>query len=233
VVLLVAAQLDGWGQVALWVLALGIDYIGGALRGIEGWRLSPSHFAERHGLIIIIALGESIFAIGVGAAGAALNLETIAAATLGIVIVAVLWGTYFDQSTGRVEANLHALHGRVRNTTARDAYSFLHLPMVAGIVLLALGIKKTIVHVEEPLKAVPAFALSGGVALYFLAQIAYRWRCQDRPGLPRLVTALTCAVLTPLVIVVPALAGLAALAAVCAALHVYELVRPQSALPRS
>jgi low temperature requirement protein LtrA len=233
VILLIAAQLDGWGQVVLWVLALGIDYIGGGLRGIEGWRLSPSHFAERHGLIIIIALGESIFAIGVGAAGAALNLETITAATLAIVIVAVLWGTYFDRSPARVEANLHALHGRARNTTARDAYSFLHLPMAAGIVLLALGIKKTIQHVEEPLKVVPAVALCGGVALYLLAQVAYRYRCQDRPGLQRLVAALACAALTPVVIAVPALAGLAALAAVCAALHVYELVRPQSALPRA
>jgi low temperature requirement protein LtrA len=232
-ILLIGAQLDGWVQVALWLLALGIDYIGGGLRGIEGWRLSPSHFAERHGLIIIIALGESIFAIGVGAAGVALNLETITAATLGIVIVAVLWGTYFDRSPGRVEANLHALNGRARNTTARDAYSFLHLPMVAGIVLLALGIKKTIEHVDEPLKVVPAVALCGGVALYLLAQVAYRRRCQDRPGLPRVVAALGCAALTPLVIAVPALAGLAALAAVCAALLVYELVRPQSALPRS
>jgi low temperature requirement protein LtrA len=231
VILLIAAQLDGWAQVALWVLALGIDYIGGGLRGIEGWRLSPSYFAERHGLIIIIALGESIFAIGVGAAGAALSLETITAAVLGIVIVAVLWGTYFDRSPGRVEANLHALQGRARNTTARDAYSFLHLPMAAGIVLLALGIKKTIEHVEEPLKVIPSVALCGGVALYFLAQIAYRYRCQDPPGLARLVAALACAALTPLVIAVPALAGLAALASVCAALHVYELIRPQSALP--
>ncbi|HST81464.1 MAG TPA: low temperature requirement protein A [Kineosporiaceae bacterium] len=231
VILLIAAQLDGWVQVALWVLALGIDYIGGGLRGIEGWRLSPSYFAERHGLIIIIALGESIFAIGVGVAGAALNLETITAAVLGIVIVAVLWGTYFDRSPGRVEANLHALHGRARNTTARDAYSFLHLPMAAGIVLLALGIKKTIEHVEEPLKVVPSVALCGGVALYFLAQIAYRRRCQDPPGPPRLVAALACAALTPLVTAVPALAGLAALASICAALHVYELIRPQPALP--
>lgn len=230
VVLLIAAQLDGWAQVVLWILALGIDYVGGGLRGIEGWRLSPAHFAERHGLIIIIALGESIFAIGVGAAGTALNLATITAATLGIVVVAVLWGTYFDESPGRVEANLHALHGRARNTTARDAYSFLHLPMVAGIVLLALGIKKTIEHVEDPLKIVPSAALCGGVALYLLAQVAYRRRCQESPGPQRLVAALACVALTPLVTAVPALAGLAALAAVCVALTGYELVRPT---PRS
>jgi low temperature requirement protein LtrA len=225
VILLVASQLDGWAQVALWVVALGTDYIGGGLRGIEGWRLSPAHFAERHGLIIIIALGESIFAIGVGAAGVALDLSTIAAATLGIVVVATLWVTYFDRSTDRVERHLSALRGRDRNTTARDAYSFLHLPMVAGIVLLALGIKKTIEHVEDPLKTVPSVALCGGVALYLVAQVAYRRRCQAPPGPQRLVAALACAALIPLVTAVPALAGLAALAAVCAALYVFELLR--------
>lgn len=225
VILVVASQLDGWAQVSLWVVALAIDYIGGGVRGIEGFRLSPAHFAERHGLIIIIALGESIFAIGVGAAGVALDLATIAAATVGIVVVAVLWVTYFDPSTGRVEAYLHTLRGRERNTTARDAFSFLHLPMVAGIVLLALGIKKTIEHVEDPLGVVPSVALCGGVALYLVAQVAYRRRCQEPVEPQRLIAALACAALIPLVVVVPAFAGLAALAVVCAALSVYEPVR--------
>ncbi|MCF4122275.1 low temperature requirement protein A [Antribacter sp. KLBMP9083] len=225
VVLLVAVLLDDWALVALWVVALGIDYIGGGLRGIEGWRLSPGHFAERHGLIIIIALGESIFAIGVGAAGLVLDAATIAAGTLGIGVVAVLWATYFDQSTEPIETHLHALRRRDRNTTARDAYSFLHLPMVAGIVLLALGIKKTIEHVGDPLGVIPSAALGGGVALYLAAQVAYRRRVRQPTHPERLVAALACAALVPLLTVVPAIAGLAALAGVCAALYVYELVR--------
>jgi low temperature requirement protein LtrA len=225
VILLVASQLEGWAQMTLWIVALGTDYIGGGLRGIEGWRLSPAHFAERHGLIVIIALGESVFAIGVGAAGVALDLSTIAAATLGIVVVATLWVTYFDRSTGQVERYLSALHGRDRNTTARDAYSFLHLPMVAGIVLLALGIKTTIAHVDDPLETVPSVALCGGVALYLLAQVAYRRRCRTPTGPQRLFAALASAALIPLVTAVPALAGLAALAAVCTALYVFELIR--------
>lgn len=231
VILMGASLLDGWAQLSLWVVALAIDYIGGGVRGIEGFRLSPAHFAERHGLIIIIALGESIFAIGVGAAGVALDLATIAAATVGIVVVAVLWVTYFDQSTGRVEAYLHTLRGRERNTTARDAFSFLHLPMVAGIVLLALGIKKTIEHVEDPLGVVPSVALCGGVALYLVAQVAYRRRCQEPVAPQRLIAALACVALIPLVMAGPALAGLAVLGVVGAALYVYELVRRTGARP--
>ena len=224
-VLLVGAQLGGAAQVVLWLVALAVDYVGGALRGIEGWRLSPGHFAERHGLVVIIALGESILAIGVGAADVALGLATITAAALGIVVVAALWAAYFDRSTERVEAHLLARHGRDRNTAARDAFSFLHLPIVAGIVLLALGIKKTLEHVEDPLTLIPAVALCGGVALYLVAQAAYRRRCGVPAGADRLVAAAAAVALVPLVTAVPALAGLAALAAVCASMHVYELVR--------
>jgi low temperature requirement protein LtrA len=163
--LLVASAFDGAAQIAVWIAALLFDYVGGALRGIEGWRLSPGHFAERHGLIVIIALGESIVAIGVGAAGIELHAGELAAATLGVVVSASLWWVYFDAALGRVEERLHALHGRARNVTARDGFSFLHLPLIAGIVLLALGVKKTLEHVDEPLADVAAVALCGGVAL--------------------------------------------------------------------
>jgi low temperature requirement protein LtrA len=222
-ILLASTALDGTAQVALWIAALAIDFVGGGLRGIEGWRLSPGHFAERHGLIVIIALGESIVAIGVGAKDVELGLGTVAAASLGVVVAAALWATYFDGSTERVEARLHALGGRDRNTTARDAYSFLHLPMVAGIVLLALGVKKTLEHVDDPLKLVPAAALCGGVALYLVAQVAYRTRCQEPPGPRRLAAALACLALIPLATEVAALAALAALAAVCAVLLASEV----------
>ena len=222
-ILLASAATNGAAQLILWALALGLDYIGGGLRGIRGWRLSPAHFAERHGLIIIIALGESIIAIGVGAEGTRLEAATIAAACLGIVVVAGLWSTYFDGSTERIEHHFHTLSGPERNIAARDAYSFLHLPMVAGIVLFALGVKKTLEHVEDSLSVVSSFALCGGVALYLLSQIAYRWRCQDPPGAQRLVAALICSALVPVAMRMPALAALAALAAVVSVLHLYEV----------
>ena len=224
VVLLVSAGLDGAAQLLLWAVALGLDYVGGGLRGIAGWRLSPSHFAERHGLIIIIALGESIVALGVGAGQVDLGAGTITAAVLGIAVVAMLWSTYFDSSTERIEARLHATpSGRARNTMARDAYSFLHLPMVAGIVLLALGVKKALAHVDHALPVVPAVALGAGVALYLLAQVLYRMRCGLPPAWDRVTVSVLCLALIPLLATVPALVGLAVLAVVCAALPAGEV----------
>ena len=191
--LLVASALDGAAQSAVWIVALLIDYVGGALRGIGAWRLSPGHFAERHGLIVIIALGESIVAIGVGAAGIALHAGELAAASLGVVVSAALWWLYFDGTPEHVERRLHSLPaGRARNVTARDAFSFLHLPLVGGIVLFALGVKKTLEHVDESLELVPAAALCGGVALYLAANAGFRRRCLGIVERPLLVAAAAC-----------------------------------------
>ena len=177
---------------------LVIDYVGGGLRGIGGWRLSPGHFAERHGLIVIIALGESIVAIGVGAEGIELGAGELLAAALGVVVSAALWWTYFDDALERVEARLDALPiGLPRNRVARDAFSFLHLPLVAGIVLLALGVKKTLEHVDDALKLIAAVGLCGGVALYLVADVAFRRRCLGALEPSRLVAAAACLALLP------------------------------------
>jgi low temperature requirement protein LtrA len=224
--LLVASALDGAAQAAVWIGALLFDYVGGALRGIGGWRLSPGHFAERHGLIVIIALGESIVAIGVGAAGIALHAGELAAAALGVIVSAALWWVYFDAALERVEQRLHAVAaGRARNVLARDSFSFLHLPLVAGIVLLALGVKKTLEHVDESLETVAAAALCGGVALYLASDVAFRRRCLGWFERPRLVAAAGCLALLPLAVELPSLAALGGVAAVCAALVGYEALR--------
>ena len=166
-----AGFVDGRVQTVLWVVALAVDY-GGALIGRgRGWRISPAHFAERHGLIVIIALGESIVAIGVGAAGVSLSAGIITAAVLGVVVVAALWWAYFDVDRGPGATQLSQTSGAARARLARDYYSYLHLPMIAGIVLFALGLKETIEHVGEPLATMPAVALCGGLALYFLTHV--------------------------------------------------------------
>jgi low temperature requirement protein LtrA len=223
--LIAASALDGAAQTAVWIVALAIDYVGGAVRGIEGWRLSPGHFAERHGLIVIIALGESIVAIGVGAAGLALGAGELAAAALGVVAAAALWWIYFDDTAEHVEQRLLAAAGRARNVMARDAFSFLHLPLVAGIVLLALGVKKTLGDVDEHLKAVSAVALCCGAALYLAADVAFRRRCLDTLDPQRLAAAVACIAVLPIAIELPALAALASVAAICAALVAYESLR--------
>ena len=228
-----AAFFDGPAQGAIWAVALLVDYGSAGLRGIAGWQLSPGHFAERHGLVMIIALGESIVAIGVGAAGLELGPGEILAAALGVAIAAALWWAYFDVVAIVAERKLReAARGRAQNTMARDSYSYLHLPMIAGIVLLALGTKKTLGHVDEPLKLVPAVALCGGVALYLLAHVAFRLRNVHTFNRHRLVAAIVCLAFIPLATLIPALAALATIAAVCSALIAYELIRFREARAR-
>ncbi len=217
-----AAAADGWLQGGLWALALALDMGGVLLIDPSGWRLMPEHFAERHGLILIIALGESIVAIGAGA-GLHIDAGVVIAAVLGIVVAASLWWMYFDViapiSTRRLVA---AAEGRERNAMARDSFSYLHLPMIAGIVLVALGMKKAIGHFEDPLKAVPTFALLGGAALYLLAHVAFRWRNVHTLNRRRLGLALLLLALVPVLYDQPAWAPLVVLSAALPALVAIE-----------
>jgi low temperature requirement protein LtrA len=220
-----AAFTDGAVQGSLWALALLLDVGEPYVFGSEGWKLKPGHFAERHGLIIIIALGESIVAIGVGAE-TGIDAGIVAAATLGVVVVASMWWIYFDVVALVAERRLaSAAVGREQNEMARDSYSYLHFPMVAGIVLLALGLKKTLGDVEEPLKLVPAVALLGGTALYLLAHVAFRLRNIHTVNQRRLVCAVLLVALIPVGVELPSLATLAILATVLVVLIAYETVR--------
>jgi low temperature requirement protein LtrA len=223
--LVLASSADGLPQAGLWMAALALDLGGPYLFGAGGWKLVPSHFAERFGLIVIIALGESIVAIGAGVEGA-VDAGVVAAAVLGIAVAAALWWLYFDVVALVAERRLSAAApGREQNTMARDSYSYLHFPMVAGIILGALGLKKTLGDVGDPLKLVPAFGLLGGATIYLLAHVAFRWRNVHTFNWHRTIVAVLLAALIPLAIEIPALASLGILAAVLAALIVYEAVR--------
>ena len=147
--LICGSFLDSGAQAAVWGLALILDMGEPYLFGSEGWHLVPGHFAERHGLIVIIALGESIVAIGLGA-GTHLTWGIAAAAVLGIGVVAALWWAYFD-IVALVSARrlVRAPEGKVRNELARDSYSYIHFLLVAGIILLALGLKKGLGHPDR------------------------------------------------------------------------------------
>src|SRR5919108_404188 len=188
----------------------------GCVFGVRGFRVSPSHFAERFGLIVIIALGESIVAIGVGAEGIELGTSEVVAAVLGVALSAALWWAYFDVVALLAERHFSQARGHARILMARDAYSYLHLPMIAGIILVALGIKKTIEHVDEPLKTIPAVALLGGIALYHASHVAFRLRGMGTVNMQRLLAALACLALIPVAREVDALAGLALGTAVAA-----------------
>jgi low temperature requirement protein LtrA len=210
VALLATASLfDGLAQGALWALALLLDMGGPYFFGAEGWRLVPAHFAERHGLIVIIALGESIVAIGVGASHA-LSLGIGTAAVLGVALTAAMWWIYFDIVAIVAGKRLvESEAGKVQNEMARDSYSYLHLLMVAGIVLVALGLKTTIGHFDGHLDTVPAFALLGGLAAYLLGHVAFRYRHIHTINRQRLLLAIVLLILVPVATEVPALAALA------------------------
>jgi low temperature requirement protein LtrA len=223
--LIAAAFTDGWLQGALWVVALVLDMGEPFLFGSEGWRLVPGHFAERHGLIIIIALGESIVAIGVGVSGG-VDAGVVTAATLGVAVAAALWWLYFDVVALVAERRLsRAAVGREQNEIARDSYSYLHFPMVAGIVLVALGLKKTLAEVGDPLDVVPATALLGGTAVYLLAHVSFRLRNLHTLNKQRLACAVLLLALIPAAVELPALGTLAILAGVLTALIGYEALR--------
>jgi low temperature requirement protein LtrA len=233
-VLLVASQLDGAAQTLTWVAALIVDYIGTMLGGASGWRLrSASHFAERHGLILIVALGESIVAIGVGVAGVPISWPVVAASVLGLTVAGCLWWTYFDVVSIVAERVLRRAQGEERARLARDAYSYLHLPMVTGIVLVALGLKKVLEYVghtrlhelSEPLPLLPLGALYGGVALFLFAHSAFKIRTWRRVTVRRLAVAVLLVALIPLAKELSALAALALLAGLLVVMIASEAMR--------
>ena len=231
--LLVASQMEGVAQTWMWVAVLAVDYVGTILAGASGWRLySASHFAERHGLIILIALGESIVAIGAGVASLPISWAIIAASILGLTVAGALWWTYFDVTSIVAERALRRAEGEERARIARDAYSYLHLPMMMGIVLAALGMKQVMEFVggaeghelRDPLAALPLRAMYSGAALYLLSHVAFRYRIWHRVSWQRVVTVAILLALIPLASQLSALGAVALLAGVLVALIGYESV---------
>jgi len=222
-----------FARTALWCLALVVDYLGVMLTGAEGWRIfSAAHWAERHGLIIIIALGESIVSIGVGVTLLPISWPIVVAATMGVAVSAMLWWLYFDVVAIAAERVLHRAEGAARAALGRDSYTYLHLPMVAGIILLSLGLKKVLAYVGDaehhdlgdPLHGIGLYALYGGVILYLLGHLGFRLRNMRSVNVPRLITVVLLAALLPVAALVPAMAALAILTVVCVGLVVVEVV---------
>jgi low temperature requirement protein LtrA len=220
--LIVAGFLDGLAQGALWAVALAIAYGVAYVRGVAGFRVHAGHFAERHALMVIIALGESIVAVGVGASGVGLGTSVLVAAVLGIALAAALWWAYFDLAMLTAERRLSAAQGEERARLARDSYTYLHLPMVAGIIFAALGLKQTLAHVGDPLGTIPAVALCGGVALYLLGHNAFRLRDEGSVSVPRLVVTILCCALILVAVSVPSLITLAVLTVLLCGLAAFE-----------
>jgi low temperature requirement protein LtrA len=222
--IIAAGFVHGGLKPVLWLAALAVGLFGPLLGGTSGWRVQPSHFVERHGLIVIIAIGESLIAIGLGARGTGLHTGVIVAAVLGLVVVTSFWLAYFDFFSMRGEQLLADRSGVERIALARDVYTYLHLPMVAGIVFFAFAMKATLAHVGDKLDTISAVGLCGGPALYLFAYAALRFRVSRTFGRGRTIAAVACALLLPIAVVVPALVALTLMAAVWVALHAYEII---------
>ncbi|HEY3259040.1 MAG TPA: low temperature requirement protein A [Pseudonocardiaceae bacterium] len=223
------ALLGGWTQTLLFAVALLVDWVGAYVASRHGnWRLhSPVHLTERHGLFIILAIGESVVAIGVGAADQPISAPLLFAAILGVAAAVCLWWLYFDMVSLAAEHRLVEVRGQARVDLAVEAYTFGHFPIVAGIVLAAVGVEGVLAHAGEskPLGAFYALSLFGGVALYLAGQLLFKRRMHSALSLPRLVATCVLLAALPAAAVLPPLAGLAGLVVIMAALIVVETTR--------
>jgi low temperature requirement protein LtrA len=231
-VLVLAGLLPGTGRTICWIVALAIDYGGLMITGVEGWDVAPAHFAERHGLIVIIALGESIVALGAGGSSLGVRDGVVAGSLFGIAVAAALWWAYFDVVATVAERKLREATHSARARMARDSYTYLHLPMVAGIVLFAFGVKTTLSQYHDDLSGVAAAGLCGGVALYLIALSAFKRRNVGSFNNPRLVAAAVLVALAPAATRIAPLLALGLVALVAVALIAYEVRRYAEARDR-
>jgi low temperature requirement protein LtrA len=218
---LLGGYLPGQARTVAWAAALGVQVGSPYLHRIEGFTVEPGHFVERHGLVVIIALGESVIAVGAGAAGLPLTLGLVGVAVLGLGVAYCLWWVYFGGDEIRAEHALAAVPARRRARVAMASYGYAHYPLLLGVVILAAGVKKAIGHAFEALTVPQALALGGGVALFLLGDVAFRAVLRLGPSWFRLATVGLAVATVPLGPVL-AVAQLAALVVVLGALRLAE-----------
>lgn len=222
--LAVGAVVGAPNQKWWWLTAVLVDQIGVYVIGSTRWRIySAPHFAERFGLIVIIAIGESIVAVGLATSSAEIVWRDVAALLCGLAISVSLWWLYFDVVAERTAQALQAADGDARVRLGRDSYTYLHLPLVGGIVFSALGMALLIEGHEHV--AAGRNALFGGLAVYLAGTVLFVWRSNRVLDTRRLGAAVVLAAIIPLVSNAAVLVQLAVPAALLVALVVYESTR--------
>jgi low temperature requirement protein LtrA len=220
----------------LWLLAVLVDYVGSFTLPV--WEIgifSARHWCERYGLILIVAVGENIISIGTSSSNVSISWQLLFAVMLAMTVTGALLWTYFDVVALIGEQVLERADPKTRFALARDAYSYLHLPMVAGILLPALGIRELVTnvgrldghHPDERLSAIGLFGLYGGIALFLLANVAYQLRLAHTIRTiiwTRVAAVLVLAALVPVARRISATDALGLLAAVSFILIVVEVI---------
>jgi low temperature requirement protein LtrA len=229
VLLVAGVLLGGQLQTLFFAGALVVDWGGIYFTSRGGnWRIhSAAHWTERHGLFVILAIGESVVAIGVGAAGQPISAPLLSAGVLGVVAALCLWWLYFDMVSGAAEHRLREEQGQARVRMAIEAYTYGHFPIVAGIVVGAVGVEGVLAHAGEgkPLGLFYAAALYGGFALYLAGHLLFKQRMYAALSVPRLVTVGVLLLVLPAAAFLPPLVGLAALVLLLGALIGVETSR--------
>ena len=213
---LAAVLVEGTGGYLLWAVAFALEWFTPRLAGVGGFRIAPAHFVERHGLVVIVALGESIVAIGIGAADLPVDLALASVAVLGLLLAACLWWAYFGGDDTRAERALAAVPEDRRAALAVTAFGYWHLLMLLGIIALAAGLKDVIGHAFDHLDLAHALMLSGGTALFLAGDVLFRRSLRIGPGHLRAGAAGLALATIPVGLTVSALAQLAVLVAVLA-----------------
>jgi low temperature requirement protein LtrA len=173
----------------IWLASLAIEVVGALAVARAEWRVSAAHFAERYALIVIIALGESIVAIGVGTAGLDRDVTYGLAVGVAFAGVVALWWAYFDFTAVAAVRALEHASAAVRGPLARDLFTFFHYPLVLGIIFYAVAAKKTLEHPLDPLSDAGRWALGLGVALFLVGFALMRFRVVRRVAWERLGAA--------------------------------------------
>ena len=230
--IVIGGFLDGGAQVGIWVVAVLIDYGTPYVQDVSGFKVSASHFHERFGLIVIIALGEAIVVAGSNLDETSLTAGVVVTAIAGLAIAGCQWWAYFDVVALVAGRRFTALRGLERNRLARDSYGVLHGLLIAGIILVAFGLKKALAQTDLPLESVPAAALCGGAALYLAGHVAFRLRNVGSLNRHRLFCALILIALIPFATSVDAIVAVIAVALVHVALIAYEAVHFRDARMR-
>jgi low temperature requirement protein LtrA len=231
---LAAVVVEGTAAYLLWAAAFALEWLTPLLAGTGGFRIAPAHFVERHGLVVIVALGESIVAIGIGAADLPVDLALASVAVLGLLLAACLWWAYFGGDDTRAERALAAVPDDRRGWVAIQAFGYCHLGMLLGVIAMAAGLKDAIGHAADPLDLPHALMLSGGAALFLVADACFRRTLALGPSAFRAAAAALALAAIPVGLTLSALAQLATLLLVLAGSLLAELrlARSPSRQPR-
>lgn len=204
--MLIGGLTGGTLQYLFWGLAIILDVVAAIVGGqVDGWNLHPEHFGERHGLFVIIALGETLIVAAGGVTGAEWSRELILVAILAVAITCALWWSYFPRAKPMLDQALETSHGADLSKMARDVYSLMHFPMLCGVIAYAVAIEEAIVHPDDPLPLVGRIALAIGVALFVGGMATAIWRATGRILLPRIILTVGLVVLILTLTTIPPL----------------------------